>query len=366
MRFYGLGVTVIFCFATAAVLPSGATPVAGYTPVSDISNILALGKALEDVVAALGAKPRNWTAALEAYDKPVGDMSLRSILPAVSDGRVLLKAAVSYRGSADFVHEFVHPALIGTGKFNLEEKLREELALKGIVLQGLLMASVTAMHDAVTSCAAGFTGDQNGAPHDVDVAWGLYACSTDSGPIKLAEKRAPQYAVLSDVASDAGVSRVNARLLGIFQELQGSAQAGNCTRMQQLVPKAISQMQVPIIQGLFREAYETDSTQAKEHHGADGFVEVAEGWAFASAVLPAIDICSKKAAAIVVKNMDTLALGPEGPRIPDGYKALKRAVESTYECLGISCVDVNAMVSPWKTDQTLWEPCDDANLPPLP
>jgi len=44
-------------------------------------------------------------------------------------------------------------------------------------------------------------------------------------------------------------------------------------------------MFVPVMQGLYREAWEVDEAMIDVHYGADGFVEVVEGWAFAMAVL---------------------------------------------------------------------------------
>ena len=64
-------------------------------------------------------------------------------------------------------------------------------------------------------------------------------------------------------------------------------------------------MFVPILQGLFREAWEVDDTLAGVHSGADGFIEDVEGWAFASAVLPRIDSCDTAAAATVVSPLPT-------------------------------------------------------------
>ena len=45
-------------------------------------------------------------------------------------------------------------------------------------------------------------------------------------------------------------------------------------------------------QGMLREAWEVN----KEPGGADGYVEVAEGFAFARAVLPRVATCSASAA----------------------------------------------------------------------
>jgi len=260
-------------------------------------------------------------------------------------------------------------ALKGEGKFKLAEKPRKELIAKGIVLQGILMASMSHLHKAIVACKAGRTGSANGAPHDVDYAWGLYASSISKGPIRLAEKRAPQFGVVKTQSGSefaAGTSKVNVRLLKLFRELQVSAQTGDCNATKSKATQAISLMQVPVIQGMLREAYESDAKKVGEHQGADGFIEIVEGWAFARAVLPAIHKCSPQAAKLIVDNMDTIALGAAGPHVKDGHLAVKLAVETTYKCLGISCLDVNAMLNPHKTGKYLWSACADNALPTMP
>lgn len=365
---------VVALAAASGVAPAaGFAAVLGYTPVSDVTATADVGQALEDLKAALELSPRDWAAAQAAYTRTLqGGLTLQGILPAAGVGRSMLYASVAYYGSADYVHEFSNLALQGSGAFaflgaDRPEKMREELAMKGVVLQGVLMAAITHLEDSLTSCAAGSTADADGAPHDVDMAWGLYACSKSAGPIKLAEKRAPQFNVEAATGNAAGDSQVNTKLLQLFQDIQAAAQSGDCSTMVTKVPQAIAKMQIPVIQGMLREAYEVDPKESDEHHGADGFVEVAEGWAFARAVLPAIHACSPEAAAVIVRNMDTLGLGSAGPHVRDGFEVVVQAAESQYACLGIGCAEVNAMIDPWKTEPTyLWPPCVDSALPAVP
>jgi hypothetical protein len=336
--------------------------IAGYTPVSDVSNVSTVGTSIEAVAAALKKVPRDWSLAIAAYgEKPAGGYSLREIVSPPAGGDELFNEFSAYHGSNDYVHEFVLPALSGTATLpaDLAEKAREELTMKGIVLQGVLMASWSNLHKATSLCSESKVGNSDGAPHYVDRAWALYANNENNGPIKLAEKRAPQFATETTPFTEAGSSKVNVRLLALFTELQTAAQQGNCTSMRSLVKASIAQMQVPVIQGMLREAYEVDPKEVEGHQGADGFMEVVEGWAFARAVIPSIAKCSTAAAETIKANMDTIALGTNGPHLKDGYVAVKAAVESTYPCLGISCSDVNAMINPFKTGQTLWQPCSD-------
>ena len=69
--------------------------------------------------------------------------------------------------------------------------------------------------------------------------------------------------------------------------------------------------------------------------------EWAEGWAFAAAALPQIAKCDADAAQVVRNNLEVPSEGGKaGDQVPDGYMKVKEAVESTYECLGITCEQV--------------------------
>lgn len=293
---------------------------------------------------------------------------MKTIGGKMSGGDTLFKVFSGRYGSNTYVDEFVLPPMKGEGIYNFtfmndqSGKTREELVMKGIVLQGVLMGTWSHIHKAISLCKASTLDVDNGAPHYVDLAWALYAGSETKGPIKLAEKRAPQFKTIAASSSEAGTSKVNLRLLEIFKSLQTKAKSGDCVSMETLASEAIAKMQVPVIQGMLREAYEVDPKEAAQHQGADGFVEVAEGWAFARAVLPSVAACSMEAYNMIVRNMDTLALGAAGPHVKDGYPCVKAAVESTYTCLGITCADVNAMANPYKTDELLWQPCSDSAM----
>jgi hypothetical protein len=119
---------------------------------------------------------------------------------------------------------------------------------------------------------------------------------------------------------------------------------------------------------LYRAAWEVDDSMSHVHFGADGFVELVEGWAFAMAVLPRIAACDAAVAATVVSNMRMRTDASDPAMVADGYAAVIAAVETTYACLGITCADVRAMSSDASHLGTaagsfkgppLWNVCDD-------
>ena len=80
-----------------------------------------------------------------------------------------------------------------------------------------------------------------------------------------------------------------------------------------------------------------------------GDKERAEAWAFAMAILPLIHQCDPGVASTVITNMK---VGAENPMV-DGWAAVKSAVESTYQCLGITCDDIGGLVNAYAADGTV-------------
>ena len=234
--------------------------------------------------------------------------------------------------------------------------------MKGLSLQSVLMGSINLLYKAKTQCDAGDTSSAY-----VDQAWALFAAP--KGPIALGEKRCPQFGTCEAADSGAGVSAANTRILAGFLAAQTAAAAGECAALlTQIETVIVPQAYVPIIQGLYREAWEVDESMSHVHFGADGFVELVEGWAFAMAVLPRIAACDAAVAATVVSNMRMRTDASDPAMVADGYAAVIAAVETTYACLGITCADVRAMSSDASHLGTaagsfkgppLWNVCDD-------
>jgi len=199
-------------------------------------------------------------------------------------------------------------------------------------------------------------GDTSGSQNAVFEAWAYYAAA--KGPIALGEKRCPQFDSCMDdsmlVNNMTVRSAVNFKINQQFINAYESATNGMCSSLADARDVIKAQVYVPVIQGMMREAYETDPNGGAED--ADGFVEVAEGWAFTAAVIPLIAECSMSAASTIRTNMDTLGANATSRQPADGYLAVVRAVEGTYPCLGITCDDVKAMVDP-DTNAFLWQFC---------
>merc|ERR1711965_353341 len=113
-------------------------------------------------------------------------------------------------------------------------------------------------------------------------------------------------------------------------------------------------MTVPLVQGMLKYAWKADPAKGDscagqagndaatvatkdDSAGTDCAKSWAEGWAFAAAVLPQVHQCDATAATTIKDNLNIEAAA--GP-MKDGVAAVKTAIESVYNCLGISCTDV--------------------------
>ena len=153
-----------------------------------------------------------------------------------------------------------------------------------------------------------------------------------------------------------GTAKVNDLILTYANAGLDALATDDCTTASAQLDLIKVQMNIPLIQGMLRYAYKADPSG-----GGGGSKEIAEGWAFAFAILPQLNNCDFMVAATVVSNMQTTASSP----MADGYETVKTAVESTYSCLGISCADIGGLVDSYDASGTptayIWEACTDAD-----
>merc|ERR1712187_22871 len=85
-------------------------------------------------------------------------------------------------------------------------------------------------------------------------------------------------------------------------------------------------MYIPIIQGTLKYGFIKD-------FGSPTPKDSFEGAVFASSVLPMVAACDADAAETIYKNMDALNMETD-------YAEMKKAFESVYDCMGITCEEV--------------------------
>ena len=152
-----------------------------------------------------------------------------------------------------------------------------------------------------------------------------------------------------------GGSRVNSEVLSLFFDGARFLKAGQCSPLRALTYKIVQLMTVPLVQATLRSAYQLGFTTA------DKTAETApEGATYAAALLPLLHYCDsssgRTAAPIVAENL-VLGAGTTN------FVRVKNAIEQSYQCLGITCVEVGGL---WDTNLATaaylasGEPCVDS------
>jgi len=253
----------------------------------------------------------------------------------------------------DYADTFVEDAYAGS----LPDGMKKELIKKGIAYQGVWMYAAHSFDVGQNQCStndwdkgmAHYIGSMEGqtsVPADV--------ASTGNLLYNLAQKRCGDFGTCATLADSSTLANVNDRILNEHSILgRDLTIQQKCTdaRLATSFNSIISQMTVPLVQGLLKYAWKADPVNGNSCNGeagnnaatvaADCAKSWAEGWAFSAAVLPQIAQCDAGAATTIRDNLDVANAEP----MKDGVAAVKTAVESVYACLGITCADVGEFQS---------------------
>jgi len=236
---------------------------------------------------------------------------------------------------------------------------------KGTVYFNIFHYVIRELESALDNCERGCTDDS--CNRDAIHAWGEGVCfytgsiegetgATSSGLLlhQLADKRCVNFRTCGANGDQVtGKSKLNILLLQLYKIGQFQLQSKKCGQARETVREITKLLYIPFIQGALRYAYRIDlggDVQATEAARAKGAV-------FAAAVLPRIFAADKSAAGTVYENLKTGA--------PDtDFAAVKKAFESVYPQLGITCDDIGGI---WNQVLGAYyrgaEPCVDGAVP---
>jgi len=212
------------------------------------------------------------------------------------------------------------------------------------------MYVVHEFEDALMDCNDVALKDNDNAVHAWDEGVAFYTGSLE-GPLgdgagqllhALADKRCANF----DTCGSNGTSSVNSKLEGLFQQGEKAMAQGKCDEGALILEQIKPLMTIPLIQGALRYAY-------KSADGKGGAKEIAEGWAFAAAVLPQVDAVNPAAAATIRTNMEYGAV----TAVVDGYSTVFEAFQSVYAALGVTCEDIGGLLDTETTYIAGLEPC---------
>jgi len=254
-----------------------------------------------------------------------------------------------------------------SGDVTGSDDFRSQAIKKGVLYLNVFMYTIWEMQDAINDCNwetygdPYATGDPSGYPSAWDEAVAFYTGSAegterggmnglDSGAahmmFTLAEKRCKNFGTCTgdyDNNPIAGYSAINEQIFEEFETAKdylrptatrNYGQPNPCEDAYISKDKIVKKMLVPMLQGVFRYLYETDSRI--EPNGASN-KELGKLWAFVTGVLPMIH----EANAMVAADLYTYTWGQDTSN--DNFSSLKTKIESTYDALGITCEDIGTL-----------------------
>jgi len=229
---------------------------------------------------------------------------------------------------------------------------KEQIVKKGIAYMNVLLYALHEFESAIGKCN---DADPLVYPRDPIHAWdegvaffvgnleGIDGSGDGNLVYALGDKRCKNFGTCGASGDEtSGTSQVNLQLIAMFNRGNGELLMGDCVAAEATKDEVIDLMFVPLIQGTLRYAY-------KGENGGDEKA-VAEGTAFAHAVLPIIHRASASAAATIYDSMKTNA---------DSIVAadVKAAFESVYEDIGVTCEQVGGLLSDTGDYYEGMEPC---------
>ena len=344
--------------------------IATYQPETDILSASKIDLDLEEIVTDLTAN--DFAAAMGVYESGTNsDQTLQSISQPGGPSGTGTNAMQSntwwpiykaYWGDQiNYADVFVQK--YGAAGAAYQDATRAQLVKKGIAYQGVWMYAVHKFETAIADCLKGTVADVNSAKLNWDKGMAYYVgsqegtttgASTGNLLYNLAQKRCADFGTCATTTDSSTIATANKE--AIAKATEGMAYFVHtqlsCADPQlgKIFDGIVSQMTVPLVQGMLKYAWKADPAQSGGSCATDsGKNEAAvsstcakswaEGWAFAAAVLPQVHKCDASAATKIKENLDIESTA--GP-MTGGVKAVKDAIESVYDCLGISCTDVGA------------------------
>jgi len=272
-----------------------------------------------------------------------------------------------YYGKSDYAHHWVESAFDKTrtqfknGNADFSGSSFDgmaEFVKKGTAYMNVFMYVIREYEDALDDCESKCIDCNDSSVHAWDEGVCFYTGSLEgedgegSGALlhNLADKRCANFKTCGEEGNQAsGRAKVNLDMFELMERGQYELLQTECNKARTTAKEIIKLMYIPMIQGSLRYAYKVSKLQGGEK-------EKAEGAVFTAAILPRIHAASPEAAKTIYDNMKV------GARSTD-HIAVKRAYESVYKNLGITCEDVGGL---WFDAEDRYyatmEPCDSSDL----
>merc|ERR1711985_136077 len=247
----------------------------------------------------------------------------------------------AYYGEGDYADKRVLAGLEKTGICSdCDDAARVQIAKKTSAYMNVWMYVIREFEDAIDDCKAGCIDCNDDPVHAWDEGVAFWTGSLEgtdgSGSGKmiyaLADKRCKNFGTCTGSTHS---SFVNEALFKEFTKGKVALQQGKCSEIAPIKKLIVELMSIPLVQGSLRYAYKVAKLQG-------GSKEFAEGAAFSAAILPRVHACDASAAKVISDNMNMEIA--ESARMSAGFGPVKKAFESVYECLGITCASVGGLI----------------------
>jgi len=258
------------------------------------------------------------------------------------EGHEMYEIYRTYFKQYDYGNQKVLKAL--NGEVYTADDARRQVTKKSSVFLNVWMYTIREMEDAIIDCASGCGNDCNDDPAvhawDEAVAFHSGSLAGETGKDQAGKLLWMQIFYRCQEFQVCDSNKLLEETMKFFTEGRDLLAAGKCTEAIRVKKRLYQLMTIPLIQGAlkygWRVEYE-DKTSTNLRGEADSF---------AAAILPQMTMCDASAAKVVEENMLYDAASPMGA----GFAAVKKAIESTYSCMGVTCKDIGALHWPKDKD----------------
>jgi len=276
-------------------------------------------------------------------------------------GEVHVEYFNTYYGAYDYADQIVLAAFAGVATTGLTGGAldftnigfdgKEQIVKKCVAYMNVFMYAIHELESSVGKCAEGEMFNNESAVHAWDEGVAFYTgnlegnAGEDKGNLvyAVADKRCQNFGTCGPEGTAlSGSSKVNIDITALFNRGQDELNAGDCVAIEATKNEIADLMYIPLIQGTLKYAYLGEN-------GGDEKA-VAEGTAFAAAVLGRINAASQSAATTIYNSMRTEATITSSADV-------KAAFESVYDSLNLTCEQVGGFLQDDGTYYPGMEPC---------
>mmetsp|Transcript_22439 Transcript_22439/g.32796 ORF Transcript_22439/g.32796 Transcript_22439/m.32796 type:complete len:763 (-) Transcript_22439:139-2427(-) len=244
-----------------------------------------------------------------------------------------------YWGATAYADEFVEEAFEADGRLeDVSDAQRKEIITKTLQYQTVYMYALYKAHDAVQDCDKNDQLNNIVAVNAWDEAVAFFVGSLE-GPrwpgadpddgmllFNLGTKRAANFGT----TAESGTGKFNVDLMEFFDAGKGALERNDCKEVLNIVHKIERITLIPLMQGVLRYASKNEAIASFDMVDKG----LAEGEAFAKAILPMVNFYEPDAALVIDENM---IMRDDNKPVKDGPQDVADALASVLDDYDIPC-----------------------------